>query len=213
MAELSQDPLGADVALATRAGRYVLHEVGALTVGDLNRPTPCADWDVRSVVAHLADVADALAGLLATGRLTMPESPARPADDPVAGAQRLVQQLLDQLRAAGEQGSPGHRAPWATAAAQGAAIEFTVHGWDVAAARGRAHQMPADHAGHVLALAGGLLDDSARGTSFAARVPSGPEESSVERLVAFMGRDPARWTRSVATGARGDRAGHAISAT
>ncbi|WP_164700182.1 maleylpyruvate isomerase family mycothiol-dependent enzyme [Modestobacter sp. KNN46-3] len=201
MTELSQSPLGADVALAARAGRYALDEVGALTIGDLDRPTPCADWDVRSVVAHLADVADALAGLLDTGRLTMPESPARPADDPVAGAQRRVQQLLDQLQAAGEQGSYGHPAPWAAEAAHGAAIEFTVHGWDVAAARGRAHQMPADLAGDVLALAGGLLDDSARGTSFAARVTSGPDESPVERLVAFMGRGPAQWTRSVTTGA------------
>lgn len=106
-----------------------------LAIGDLDRPTPCADWDVRSVVAHLADVADALAGLLATGRLTMPESPARPVDDPVTGAQRRVQQLLDQLHAAGEQGSRGHPAPWVTEAAHGAAIELTVHGWDVAAAR------------------------------------------------------------------------------
>ncbi|MCZ2850899.1 maleylpyruvate isomerase family mycothiol-dependent enzyme [Modestobacter sp. VKM Ac-2978] len=196
MTELSRSPLGVDVALAARAGRYALDEIGALAIADLDRPTPCADWDVRSVVAHLADVAGALAGLLATGRLTMPQSPARPVDGPMVGAQRRVQQLLDQLHAAGEQGSHGRPAPWATEAAHGAAIEFTAHGWDVAAARGRAQQLPADLAEDVLTLVSGLLDDSARGTSFAAQVISGPDASPVERLVAFTGRDPAPWIRS-----------------
>ncbi|OMQ15938.1 hypothetical protein A7K94_0206025, partial [Modestobacter sp. VKM Ac-2676] len=60
--------LPAAVALSARAGRYALGELGDLATCDLDRPTPCTGWAVSAVVAHLADVADALAGLLATGR-------------------------------------------------------------------------------------------------------------------------------------------------
>ncbi|MGY1840607.1 MULTISPECIES: TIGR03086 family metal-binding protein [unclassified Modestobacter] len=199
MTESGRDVLPAAVALSARAGRYALGELGALRTGDLDRPTPCTGWDVSAVVAHLADVAAALAGLLATGRLDLPGSPGSSDGDPVARTCERVRDLLDQLQAAGRRGSHDQPAERVVAAARASAIEFTVHGWDVAAARGRAGQLPPDLAEDVLSLASGLLDDGSRGTSFAARVEPWPEASSVDRLVAFVGRDPVRWSRSISS--------------
>ncbi|MCZ2825916.1 MULTISPECIES: maleylpyruvate isomerase family mycothiol-dependent enzyme [unclassified Modestobacter] len=163
MTDSGEDGLAAAVALAGRAGRYALDELGGLVVGDLDRPTPCTDWDVASVVTHLADVVDALTGLLATAQLNLPGPPGSPVGEPVARTCERVQDLLEQLQAAGRRGSHDLQADGAAPAAQAAAIEFTVHGWDVAAARGRACQLPPDLAEDVLTLASELLDDASRG--------------------------------------------------
>ncbi|OMQ14736.1 hypothetical protein A7K94_0214470, partial [Modestobacter sp. VKM Ac-2676] len=131
-----------------------------------------------------------------TGRLDLPGSPGSSGGDPgAARASGSGTCSTSSTRPAGG-GSHDQPAERVVAAARAAAIEFTVHGWDVAAARGRAVQLPPDLAEDVLSLASGLLDDGSRGTSFAARVEPWPEASSVDRLVAFMGRDPVRWSRS-----------------
>ena len=197
MTDLDATTSSTDVALADRAARHLLAELAALSVGELDRSTPCADWDVRVLVAHVADVADVLTDLVTAGQLVMPGPPEPRPGDLRSRARERVQHLIALLRAAEARGSvtPEHGT-----AARAAALEFTAHGWDVAAACGRAGSLPGDLAGDVLAVAGELLDGAPRGVPFAHPVAPERGATPADRLAAFLGRDPARWRAPGAAG-------------
>ena len=178
-------------ARATDYARGVLSEV---THDDLRRPTPCEGWDAGRVVLHLADVVDALIGLLETGTLALPQPP-RTTDPDALG---LVDERLAKLTHAFAVASDATRAENAATAG---AVELTTHAWDLGVAHDPAHRIPESLAEDVLVLVSPVLDDSARGKNFAAPVDVPSNASSSDRLVAFLGREPT--DRQVARGLRG----------
>lgn len=169
------------VALFDRSAGYATRALSAVT--GLDQPTPCPGWNVRKLVLHLADSADALAGLVATGKLSMPTSPREDDTDPVAVALEQTDSLLDALRSAS---NPA----WASDAAHGGAIEFAAHGWDIATACGAEREMPDGLGAELLELAASLIDDQARAPMFGRRVAAPPGASPTDRFIAFLGREP-----------------------
>ena len=186
-------PLTADLALFARAAGYALEGLAEITGADLDRGTPCAGWPVRTLLLHLADAADGLTGLAATGELALPSPPrtddADPVADPVAVARDRLLHLLDVLTSAAAEDRPDG-AGQAQAAARGGAIELAVHGWDVATACGSGRVMPPGLATALLESATSLVDDRARPGLFAAPVALPPDAGPQDRLVAFLGRRP-----------------------
>ena len=169
------------IALLRRSTDYAREVMSDLTSDDLRLTTPCGDWDAGRVVLHLADVADALVGLLETGQLALPE-PARIDDtEPVCVAHAAMTRLDARL-------STTNDAERADAAARAGAIEFTMHGWDIGVARDRDHATPADLADDVRELASSLVSDDARGANFGPRVHIPADAPSSDRLAAFLGR-------------------------
>lgn len=72
----SADP----AALLDRAIAFTLGAVHAVTPGQLSAPTPCAQWDLRALLMHVADSLEALGDGLGTGRMELtPTTPAGPA--------------------------------------------------------------------------------------------------------------------------------------
>jgi uncharacterized protein (TIGR03086 family) len=71
------------------------------------------------------------------------------------------------------------------------AIELVVHAWDVSRALGGRVQIPDPLAGRLLRLAPLLIAGHARAGLFDPPVPVPPEAPPGDRLVAFLGRDPA----------------------
>jgi len=165
---------------ATDYARCVLSE---LSHDDLRRPTPCGGWDAGGVVLHLADVIDALIGLLETGTLALPQTPRTNDPGPVA----LVDERLAKLTQAFSVAADATRVENAEIAG---AVELTTHGWDIGLARDPAHRIPESLAEDVLALVSPALDVSARGENFAAPIDVPSDASASERLVAFLGRVP-----------------------
>jgi len=71
----SADP----AALLDRAIAYTLGAVHSVTPERLSAPTPCAQWDLRALLIHVADSLEALGDGLGTGRMDLaPAAPARP---------------------------------------------------------------------------------------------------------------------------------------
>jgi uncharacterized protein (TIGR03086 family) len=195
-------------ALALLAGAisYTLGECDRLAPAEMSLPTPCARWDLNALLAHLAVSMADLQAAIRTGAVDPYGEPERPPDagDPPA----LVETLRD--RAAGllcvcfgfagdEQfvAVGGLPMPAGLVACTGA-VEIAVHGWDVSAARGRGHPIPARLAAPMLGLCPLIV--AGREGLFAepVQVPAGAGPG--DRLVGFLGRAPGYPAASVVTG-------------
>jgi uncharacterized protein (TIGR03086 family) len=174
----------ASLLVATSAIDYVLGSLSAATTVPRDAPTPCSEWDLRALATHVADVADGLGVCLGTGAFVMPE-PLGSADDPVERAAARAASLRDDLHRAT---STETDAPGLAFALHGAAIEMTVHGWDVARAADRDATIPPDLAQDVLALASPAIPSERDGLPFGPVVPVEVAAGPAERLLGFMGR-------------------------
>jgi uncharacterized protein (TIGR03083 family) len=170
-------PLAESVALFERSANYALEGLSGVTDADLDRPTPCTGWDLRKLVMHLADAADALTDLITTGKLSLPTPPRSGDAAPVIHRDTVLRK--------------GDQTLWARNAAHGGAIEFAAHGWDIATACGAERQIPAGLATELLELSRSLINDQTRRPQFGPPVYISPTATANDRLVAFLGRQPA----------------------
>ena len=177
----------------------VLRLVAAVRPADLDRPTPCEEFDVRHLLGHLLGV---------LGRIAHVGSGGHPFDVPTT-----VLDVEDDAWAARCEGAAaGMRAVWADDAVldavlhlpfgdvpgRGAAMayteELTAHAWDLASALGRRDVLDPVLGEVALAAATRFIPDADRG-----RIPFGPVVAvpagagPYERLAGWLGRDPS-WT-------------------
>jgi len=188
-------PSGALALLADAIG-YALGACAQVTPGEMALPTPCAEWDLEALLAHLAVSMADLESAIRTGFLDLApvapaaEAPAAP-DDPVEVLRDQAANLL--VACYGHHGAGrlvlvgGLPLPRGIVACTGA-VEIAVHGWDVSAARGRGEEIPAGLATRMLALYPLLV--ASRAGLFGPPVEVTPQASPGRRLVAYLGRDP-----------------------
>ncbi len=173
-----------------------LNAVGRLVAGvrddQWSAPTPCTDWTVRDLVGHLMGMNLVFAALLRDQR--PPErGPDRLGIDPAAAYEHSAV----TMRTAFEQ--PGvlarvYRGP--LGAATGAErlkirlYDLLAHGWDLAQATGQSPELPEDLAEHALSFARTQLATQSRAGRFALAQPVPDDAPAIERLVAFLGRQP-----------------------
>ena len=175
----------------------VVSDARAVQQGD---PTPCADFDVQTLVGHLVGVGRRVASI---GRL---ESQAA-ADITVRGlAPEEWARAFDDARqdafASWADGAVLARdvaLPWATmpgtVVAQVYTLELTVHAWDLAAATGQLPTLDPELAKVSLPVAHQILPADAPRDDM---VPFGPivavpdDAPAYDRLVGYLGRPPHR---------------------
>ncbi len=180
--------------------RVVLADVGP---HNLDAPTPCAGWDLRRLLAHMDDALDAFTEA-AAGRVEVAAVPA---------SRDRVESLRDKacaLLGAWTEARPaavaiGDRELDGPVLVATAALEITVHGWDVAQATGRCTPVPADLARGLLAVAERVVGPADRGSRFGAPLPAAPSTVPSDMLLAFLGRrtGPVGWNRSDPPSRRG----------
>ena len=71
-----------------------------------------------------------------------------------------------------------------------AALEVTLHGWDVSQSTGRRTPIPDDLATRLLPVAREVIGADDRGGRFASPRPTAPDAPSAARLLAWAGRAP-----------------------
>lgn len=160
-------------------------------------PTPVPEWTVRDVVGHLVTW---FPGFLAAGAgIELPAGPAV-ADDP-AGAWRAhadaVQAVLDDPATADRTFElvPHIAAtPLAEAIDRFYTTDVLMHGWDLARATGQADRFDPDEAEELLAGMEPVEAMLRASGQYGPRVEVADDADPTDRLVAFIGRDPA-WTR------------------
>lgn len=193
-----RDPQSGAIGLLGGAISYALGVCALVAPGEMSRPTPCTQWDLSALLAHLSEsMADLEAGIR-TGQLGLePEhAPSDLAGDPVEVLRDRAAELLCATYGFGDHGRfvavGGMPMPAGLVVCTGA-IEIAVHGWDVSAARGLACPIPAALAERLLSLCPLLL--FRRRGLFADPVAVPPGAGPCDRLVGYLGRDPRprRW--------------------
>ena len=189
-------PSGA-TALLAGAISYALGACGQVARAEMALPTPCADWDLEALLAHLAASMADLESALRTGQLDLdprePDYAAAPGfdSDPTEVVRDQAANLLfacyshhgsDRFVRVGDQPLP------AGIVACAGAVEIAVHGWDVSAARGRGSPIPPGLATPMLRLSPLLV--TGREGLFGAPVQVPVQASPSDRLVAYLGRIP-----------------------
>jgi uncharacterized protein (TIGR03086 family) len=166
----------------------------------LDHPTPCSGWDLGALLAHMEDGLDAFSEA-AAGRVEV--GPIPEIDSPEAST-RVVMALREKAcallgawtaarpaPAAVEVGDLGLDAPLLVATA---ALEITVHGWDVGQATGRRTPIPDELGRGLLAIAEHVIGPGDRGPRFATPRPVARDVAAGDRLLAWTGRTPDQMT-------------------
>jgi uncharacterized protein (TIGR03086 family) len=190
--------VAAGTELLERAIAYTRSSLALVTPDSLWRPTPCLEWDLAGLLAHMDDSLEALLDAVVHGQVGL---------QPVAAVSReascvaVVGSLRDQacrllgtwsrLPADARVTVGRHALPAGLVAVTGA-LEITVHGWDVARACGVDRPLPESLAEELLAAAPALVTEADRAGRFAPAVPCGTEAPAGTRLLAFTGRSTGR---------------------
>jgi uncharacterized protein (TIGR03086 family) len=183
------------LAIALEATGEVIAAVKASQWSD---PTPCADWNVRTLVNHLVSGHRMFADILRSEEPPNLASLRHARDLDHLGADPLgsYRDAGAALRAAFEQPkvlertfeSPIGSLP-GTAILNLRVTETVVHGWDLARAIGQPFNPPEQLAEAELAFAKGLLTaDVPRSGRFGPTQPAADDAPAVDRLAAFLGR-------------------------
>jgi uncharacterized protein (TIGR03086 family) len=145
-------------------------------------PTPCTQWDLSALIAHLAaDPRNFVA--MANGDEPDWSAAAELPDDWTAAFRAGADELLSTWRAAGD-AATAQSIDWQTA-------EFAVHTWDVVRALGRAVELDPEVAQRGLDFMSGALTPENRGDVFAPAVEVAADAPVYDRLAAWAGRNPA----------------------
>jgi uncharacterized protein (TIGR03086 family) len=175
--------------------------VRAVADRPLDAPTPCRDWDLRTLVRHLLYWTPVLA---ATGRREVPAPPAADETDVevVAGSwpaalassrTELVTAWTDPDAWSGtvSMGGPEELpAPMIGGMVLG---ELVLHGWDLARSAGLHPQWPDEVLAAALAAVSGMAEQGREMGVFEPEVAVPHDAPALDRVVALSGRDPA-WT-------------------
>ncbi|MGZ4457427.1 MAG: TIGR03086 family metal-binding protein [Nocardioides sp.] len=173
------DPQQAVVVLS-RALDQAGDVLAAVRPDQLDRPTPCEDWDVAQLLAHLVAAPARFTAAMAGDDVDW-SADAPPVDH--GWADRFRSSADDLLHAWHRQGAEAaaQRVDWQTA-------EVALHTWDLATATGQSTHLDEAVAERALAfVAAGLTADN-RGEAFGPEVPVHDRAPAYHRLAAFAGR-------------------------
>ena len=183
------------VGLLERAISYAVGSVAAVNPQRLSYATPCAEWDLRTLLHHVNDSITVLHDGIDTGHVAPDAAPDGdlPAD-PIATFRDRAGRLLGAWTSAGRHDwtlAVGDLPLMASAVVVVGAIEIAVHGWDISRACGGRRQIPPALALDLLKISRRFVPEAARYPQFAAPVPVSPLADPSDRLIAYLGRRTA----------------------
>jgi uncharacterized protein (TIGR03086 family) len=174
--------------------------VKATPAGKLDAPTPCTDWDVRTLLNHVIGTLWLAEGLFADQAPRYPMAPGGlpPADvagdDPAAAYAEAAAAAL-AAAATGDTLTRVHVTPLGEMPGPGLAgfttLDILVHGWDLATATDQPADLDGRLAAHVLGFATqALATPESRAGRIGPAVPVAADAPVTQRLAAFLGRRP-----------------------
>jgi uncharacterized protein (TIGR03086 family) len=193
---MSETTTNTTSTMMSGAGAAVAAAVRASAGADLASPTPCGDWDLRTLVRHFVGTSGAF---VRAGR-----DKALDPDDPwgsnaVLDESDWAGQLADRVEAAGQAWSrpeawtgsvDGAQMP-AQAVGELALLELLLHGWDVARAGHQDLDVSAELGVELLRCLEPTLEQGRQFEVYGAPVSVTPDAAPFDRALGLAGRDPA----------------------
>lgn len=188
--------------LLLRSAEHVAEVVRSLTPAELDGPTPCPEYDVRTLAAHVLGVLRRVTAI-ARGEdaLALPRIATVPDDELADAVSAEAARVAEVWTADDAVLDRVVTLPFGTGPGRAAALmftqELTVHAWDLATAVGRAGALDVTLAAAAAPVARRLVPAEVRGGP----VPFGPvvevpaDAGPYALLVGWLGRDPS-WTPS-----------------
>ncbi|WP_436495460.1 TIGR03086 family metal-binding protein [Actinokineospora sp. HUAS TT18] len=182
-----------------RAAAGVLAVVGNVKPDMYDRPTPCADWDVRTLANHLTHWSAVVSERAARKQPVPSDGSEAEGTDYTAEADWpgfFADRLDRAVKAWGAPGAWDGETVLASDPRQADFIgkmlygELVLHGWDLARATGQDLAIDPDVAEAALVDAEEIADMAREWTAFGPEVKVGADASTVDRLLAVSGRDP-----------------------
>jgi uncharacterized protein (TIGR03086 family) len=177
----------------------------ATDVRQLDARTPCADFDVRSLLGHL--IGTAHRGLATARGMTTRGISHVITNVPDGELASTYATVAASIREAWSRlaGTESVTSPWGTCtvleAARGFTVETVTHGWDLAIATGQPADAPDGIAGRCLAFAAAIIPDRLRGVMYDAPVV-GEVISATEQLAHLLGHKRDALTSVLGQGQR-----------
>jgi uncharacterized protein (TIGR03086 family) len=167
--------------------------IGGVRPDQLNDPTPCTKWDVRTLIGHSLGVVMNM-GRGARGEELLANLDASIlVDDIGAQFQAEAAATLAAWRARGFDGEVNVGAgPMPVQAAISInLLDTATHSWDIARATGQREDLPDDVAAMVLGVCQSFVTDEIRGfAGFDPAVAMDDNATPTQKMVAFLGRMP-----------------------
>lgn len=188
-----------------RAVEASVEVVRTIGVADLRRATPCAEWDLAELVAHMTAQHHGFAAAARGHGADLDVWRTEPIADAVAADPGgtyadAARDVLDAFATEGLDDAAfalpefGADVTVPGALAMGFHfVDYVVHGWDVAASLGQTYSLPADVAAAALPIALGVPDGEMRdagNSPFARAVAPGDTDDDLARILRHLGRDP-----------------------
>ncbi len=180
----------------TAAAAEAAKVVNGVPEGMLDAPTPCHDWDLRTLLNHTILWTSYSAERRAYGEsvaedLMTKDFTAEPGfrDDYARQIDRAVKAWADQKAWEGELGVMGDATPAADVGAM-LIMEMVLHGWDVARAAGREYACDAAVASAVLATVEQQAELFRKYHGFADAIEPPDDATALDRALRLSGRDP-----------------------
>lgn len=185
MSQTADPGLAGAVLLLEASVAYTAEALGLAEDADPRSPTPCTDWLLADLLEHMDDALDTFVEA-AAGRLRPLPAPGGPRLESIrakgCGLLETWRTGAPDVVRLGDQTVPG------ALVAGTAALEITVHGWDLFASLEVDRPVPGHLARALLPVARLVVGPRDRGRRFAPprRVPADASEG--QRLLAFLGR-------------------------
>jgi uncharacterized protein (TIGR03086 family) len=187
------------VALDAQAVTASVELVAHARAADMTRPTPCADWTLHGLIAHMTAQHYGFAAASAGDDDPAQWRSRRLGSDPVADYRASAETVLAAFRAPGvldrQFPLPGFSVGPTAPARQAIGfhfVDYVVHSWDVAKTLGLTADFAPELLGEALRVAQAVPDGRSRlapGSAFAPAV-AWPADSSLDQIVAALGRLP-----------------------
>ena len=155
-------------------------------VSDLDAPTTCDGWNVRTLMNHMLDTQRYFVGAARGADVALSQDPPDLlGDDPCSDFARARAETLATF---GEPGAIDETGP-----ALGIAFsDLLLHGWDLAVSTGQDPAMPEALPAAAYAMIHGRFTDEQRRGVFKPEIVMPSDSSAQEKLLAYTGRDPSR---------------------
>ncbi|WP_326808050.1 TIGR03086 family metal-binding protein [Streptomyces sp. NBC_01775] len=181
-----------------RAAGQLATLIAATRPGDLDAPTPCAEYDVRSLLGHVSSGATRVANAAEGGTSEGEDVPVWTADLPADRWSRTYDEARARMTAAwadDEKLDALVTVPWGRMPGRivlaGSVMETVAHSWDLAEAIGWEDPLDPELGEFALAAAHQALPAEGREHAPFGEVREVPEDADVyARLAAWLGRDP-----------------------